>query len=304
VSLRLSTASRRTLVAALLISLVSVHLWIGVAARRAREDDPLPGRDESIYLPPTPVLHTLALGRHTFMADLVWLRAISYFAVEFTGNKDFRWLVPLTEAVLELDPDFRRVYQWAATVTMYGGRLDNGTVRASSRVLEHGIERFPDDWELHFQLGTNYYFELKTTDPEQRREWRRIGAAHIESAANLPGAPDWLSLTVASMHKRTGRQELAIRHLEEVYLRVSDEGMRAQIGAQLATLKNRQSVETLESERKSFEADWRAAFPYVPQELFVLLGAQPDGRVDRVWELAEGPKVDEDGALEASRPPP
>jgi len=285
--LRLSSPARTLVTLALLGTLVSLHLWVGQAALRARADEALFAEEESVYLPPVPVLRALGLGRNTFVADVVFLRAISYFAVHFVGDREFRWLDSLVDAVLELDPEFRKAYAWAATVVMYGGRIDNTSVRASNRLLERALEHFPDDWEFHLQLGTNYYFELRTHNDEQGREWKRIGAAHIESASNLPGAPDWLPLTVATMHKRTGQQELAIRHLEEVYLRTSDENLREQLAAHLTILKSRHAIETLEVERKRFSEAWQASYPYVPGDLFLLLGERPSRRLERVWEPTE-----------------
>lgn len=291
---RVSPSIRLAAVLGLLVTLVAVHLSLGQAADRARQDEPLLPRDETVYLPPTPVLRTLAFGRTTFMADLVWLRSISYFAIHFTGDKDFRWLEPLTEAVLDLDPEFRKAYEWAATAVMYGGTIDNTSVRTANRILERALQRFPDDWELHLQLGTNYYFELRTADSQRLREWKRIGAAHLESAADLPGAPGWLPLTVAAMHRRTGQQELAIRHLESVYLRVTDDGLRRQIADQLGALKSRHAMETLKAERERLDHAWKAAFPYMPQDLFVILGSPPDGRIERPWAPARAPSGDPD----------
>ena len=94
-----SPVARGLVAGALLAALVCVHLWAGQAALRARANEAILSEEESLYLPPVPVLRTVSFGRTTFMADLVFLRAISYFAVHFTGDKEFRWLDPLIEAV-------------------------------------------------------------------------------------------------------------------------------------------------------------------------------------------------------------
>jgi hypothetical protein len=252
---------------------------------RADESEPIFKLDEAVYLPATPVLRALSLGRTTFMADVLWLRALSYFAVHFQGDKEFRWLDPLIRTVLELDPEYRKVYHWAAVVVMYGRGINNASVLASNRLVEAALDRFPDDWEFHFLLGCNLTFELKSADAEQVAEWRKRGAEHITIASTMEGAPQWLPLTAAGIHSKVGQQELAIRHLEDVFLRTESDELREQLAALISEKKSAHALIKLRSDRKSFLDAWRGSFPYMPPTLFGLVGERMTARADAPWEL-------------------
>jgi hypothetical protein len=135
---------------------------------------------EGYMLPDAQALRLIALGHSEVAADLVWIRALSYFAVHFGLDRDYRWLESYIETIIALDPNFRMIYQWAGVVTMYGGqRIDNAAVEASNRFLLAGHERYPDEWIYPFMLGCNYRFELRPETEEQAAEWRIQGAQYL-----------------------------------------------------------------------------------------------------------------------------
>jgi hypothetical protein len=281
---------RQVLVIAFLPALLSVHLWVDAEAWRARAMEPPIVMEEAIYLPPVAAIEALSLSRPTVMADMLWLKAISYFAVHLLGDKEYRWLDPLIDTILELDPQFRKVYHWAAVVLMYGAALDNTTVRASIRILDKAIERFPDDWEFHFILGCNYYFELSPEDEEDKQTLRDKGIGYLQTGGNLPGAPDWLAVTVADMWRKSGQQAMAIRHLEEIYLRTDDKTVRDDIGRRLIKMKSEHAVEELSRERAELQGAWTRSYPFLSPDLFLLLGERWDGRAGKPWVIEAPPQ--------------
>ena len=238
---------------------------------------------ELVYLAPPGMLKAMSMGYPHLLADLIWVKALVYFGTHFTGDRKYTWLQSYVDTILALDPDYRNVYRWAGTVIMYGGSITREKVMASIEILEKAHARFPEDWEFSFTLGCNYYFELRSDDEEQVRRWRRTGAGYIERAANLAGAPHWLTVMVSSLYKKLGQTDLAVAHLEEAYLRTADKNLRREIGMRLARLKSEQLLKDLEQERERFMEDWKQSYPYVPQDLFVLIGKR-DWRV-RDWRL-------------------
>ena len=151
---------------------------------------------EFCRIPEPSALRVMGLGHTQMMADLIWIQALSYFGSHFVADREYRWLERYVETVIELDPDFRKIYHWAGIVVMYGGQvIDNEAVRTSIRFLELGVERFPDDWDLNFMLGVNYCWELAPESEQEARELRLIGARYLRQAAALPGAPSWLALS-------------------------------------------------------------------------------------------------------------
>lgn len=247
------------------------------SARRAR----FPAEGDLLYLPQPRALKAMSLGHTEALADLVFLRTLIYFGSQVTGARDYRWLDKYLDTIVALDPHFKLPYRWAGVATMYDGRaITNDSVKLSNHFLELGVARFPDDWELPFMLGCNYLFELKTEDPSQRAEWDRRGTEYIRRAALLGGSPPWVALLAATMLKREGHEELAIRHLEEVYLTTQDERTRDEVRKRLLGFQAQLNIEKYERARAAFEAARMKDLPYVSPDLFAVIGPRPIPRLD------------------------
>jgi hypothetical protein len=261
-------------------------------SRRAR----FAPEEDVLYLPRPSALRALSLRHVELAADLVVVRALVYFGGELQQKGDFRWLGNYLETALELDPGWRAPYKWAGVATMYNGRpITNDEVLLSSKFLEMGTRHFPSDWELAFMLGCNYLFELHSDDPAQRAAWQREGGEWIRRAAIVGGAPAWVPLLAATIMHKEGRDEAAVRHLEEVYLTTEDEKTREEVRNRLVSLKARLDFAREARERDAFERAWKSTVPYAPPDFFVAVGAPPPPRLD-LRELARDP------VLESSSP--
>jgi len=237
----------------------------------------------------------MSLGYTELFADLIWVRQVLYFGEQLTGKGDFRHVDMYLRTAIALDPHFRRLYVWAGVAyTASGLPVTNAAVRMSNEILEMGLRRFPDDWELNFTLGVNYIHELKTSDENLKRAWKMKGAEHIRRAAMSGKGPAWLPVLVATLLTKGGETQAAIRHLEEILLTTEDEKVREHVRNKLKQL-HAEAVPTLEKEREEFMRLWRTHMQYVPQDLFVLLGPPPKDmatrelavpEVMRAWEQA------------------
>jgi hypothetical protein len=263
--------------------------------RRAR----FPAAEDLLYLPQPSALHAMSLGHDELAADLVFIRGLVYFGTQLEQKGEYRWLENYLDTITQLDPRWKTPFRWAGTATMYNGRpITNAAVTMSNHFLERGAQQFPDDWELPFMLGSNYLFEMKSDDPKQREEWRRIGGEWIRHAAIVGGAPAWVPLLAATIMREEGRQEAAVRHLEEVYVSTQDEKTRAQVRNLLVSLHAKIDLEREERERKAFETAWKSTLPYAPADLFVAIGAPRPPRMD-VAALSPLGRVSDESA-----PPP
>jgi hypothetical protein len=269
----------RLTVPAIGVALVAAMLFAGDAANRRRAV--FPAAEDRLYLPRPRVLKALSLGHHELTADMVLMRAIVYFGAQFNQKGDFRWLENYLETIVRLDPYWKTPYRWAGTATMYHGRtITRQNVEASNHFLALGVKHFPDDWELPFMLGCNYLFELKSDDPVEKSELRRRGGEYIRHAALVGGAPAWVPLLAATIMREEGREEAAVRHLEEVYLTTRDERTREEVKNRLLAMKDRVAIERAERERRKLQDAWLRTAPYVPPDLFVLVGEPVDPRMD------------------------
>jgi hypothetical protein len=275
----LTQNARRGLTAAGVLLLVVALVYAGDAANRRRAA--FPAGEDVLYLPQVSALHALALGHDEVAADLVFIRGLVYFGSQMEQKGDYRWLDNYLDTITTLDPYWKTPYRWAGVATMYNGRpITNGAVIMSNHFLERGVRQFPDDWELPFMLGCNYLFELKPEDQKARDEYRRIGGEWIRHAAIVGGAPSWVPLLAATIMRQEGREEAAVRHLEEVYLSTQDERTRNEVRNLLMSLHAKIDLKREERDRAAFEKEWKATLPYVPADLFVAIGPPRPDRMD------------------------
>ncbi len=190
--------------------------------RLERLSEPLTLKEVASSVPPMHLLQAASLGHREAVSDLLWIDALSYVG----GGvliEDPIWLYPHLDAITTLDPLFSPIYEWAATMVMYAGRINNTSVRSSIEILERGIERFPDDWQLHFMLAINHLFELQITDNEERLRHQQLGMEQLEIASRLPGAPPFVLLAVTSLSNRAGNQEQTFNAAVQGYLSAADQ---------------------------------------------------------------------------------
>ena len=241
----------------------------------------VPPEDDLLFLPRANAIRTMSLGQHELAADIVYLRAVLYFGAQVTGAHQFGWLENFLQTVVELDPRWKKPYRWAGVATMYNGLpITQDRVLASSRFLRQGIERFPSDWEMPFMLGCNLLFEMKPKSEAERVKNTAEGAEWIRRSALVGGAPPWAALLAATILRREGQEDAALHHLEQVYYATSDERTREEVKHRLISLKAKIDFDREGKERAKLEASWRDNFPYVPSDIFVLLGPNTTPQLD------------------------
>jgi len=257
-------------------------------AREAAEAEAPRVLSDEPYAPAPDTAPLVTLGYRELAADLLFLRLKGYFGGnESTANG----VASLVEAIVALDPQFHRIYEWGANaITLASRGIDNAAFLRALAVLDAGARQFPDDWKLPYLAGEIYTQDLQTTDPAQRRAWDERGTLLTESAIRKPNAPVEAATWAATMRTRLGQHQRAVDGLREMVLTTSDERARARLLAKLADLEHDAASE-LASElleaRHRFESAWRAARPAVPASMYLLLGPPLSPRFD-LAELATG----------------
>ena len=104
-----------------------------------------------------------------------------------------------------------------------------------------------------------------------------MAAPHLAIAASLGAGPPWLALNSATLLQRLGKNEQAIRHLEEVYGTVQDAATKRRIEEQLTQLRSRSFVEALKAANEDFDRRRLAAYPYLTPELYLFVGDKVAG---------------------------
>ncbi len=277
----------------LLVALAVVALALSSRALRLRafEQHQRGQRYEDIYyIPSASWLPVLSLGYRQALADLLWCQSLVYFGQEVVHRGAVKYVFEYTDAILALDPDFRRAYRWIATAAIYRPTaLDVGVGVRASRYLERALRRWPSDGELHWEYGSLLRFELAPLekDPAKKRGLLEHAAPHLEAAARLGAGPPWLAINSADLLNKLGRTEQAIRHLEELYATVQEPVVKEEIETRLALLRSRSYLEGMRAAHEQFERSREASYPYVSPGLFLFLGAKPAPEARERW-LASG----------------
>lgn len=234
--------------------------------------------EDLYYLPPADYLLASSLGYREALADVIWLKALIYFGQELKHRGHVGNLYRYTDAMLTLDPRFKKVYHWVASTAIYRpGPITERDVRKAIAYLERGFRLFPDDGEFAWDLGATYAYELVPIVREAgaKRAAKQRGLTYLELAALRGAGPAWIGLNAAAQLDKLGKTEQAIRHLADLYATVHDPAIKEQIEARLTELRSAAYAEAVRHTDEEIEAARRRDFPYAPTTLYLLLGRRP-----------------------------
>ena len=238
-------------------------------AKQARDE----AGGEEPFAPSAESAPVLSIGYREALADALFFRLVGYF-----GGNDAtaQGVAGLVEAIAALDPQFHKIYEWGtrAIVAARHG-VDNAVAMRSIRVLEAGLEIFPDDYKIPKLAGEIYLFELRTKDPDQKREWNERAARLLESAIRKPNAPASTATLVAHLRSKLGQHQRAVDGLREMLLITSDDQARAQLIDKLAELEHADADELqseLSAERRRFETAWFRERPSMRESMYLAIG--------------------------------
>lgn len=258
---------------------------------------------EGYYLPPPAVLRALSFGYNELGADLLWVRTIAYFT-DHLRDRQIAHLHRHVDNILALDEHFREVYRFGSAMFMSRGeRQTNDDVHHAIALLKRGHAAFPTRPEFPLTIGTHYMTELKTKNKTLQDAYRSTGADWIRRAILVGATGSWLPSLAAQVYTQQGKRELAIRHLQELYLLTKDRKTRRQIGIKLQHLHASQMAADLKRYEKTYrQAHKNGPIPYVAPDLYSLLHL-PEERPfsateDPVGQLDDDVRQKVDGATD------
>ncbi len=232
---------------------------------------------ETVFLPPHDVLRLMALGHEAFAADLLFLQANAYFVRHLFHDRIFTLLPTYLDAVIALDPDNPRVYEWASQAVKFGQFIGNDTLELSNDYSRRGLERFPDHWRFYLDIGFNYLIEWKPKDAAERAALRARALEYFAVAAALPGSqldPNFVS----NLYYEDNDVEMALLHATLRYWEASD-AERESLRSRLAQFGSAATAQRL----AALEVAWKRDYPYVPISLFELVGDKQAAPLPSDW---------------------
>ena len=169
-----------------------------------------------LYVPSGTFLKQAALGYDQAWADLLWFRAIGYYADQVTEEGKFTYLYHMLDIITTLDPKWLYPH-------MFGGitlSLDLDRPDLANELLEKALVEHPDNWKVPFLIGFNAYFGMGDA---------RTAAGYIEQASRLPGSPAYLKGFASRLHVMGGGKDRALQFLKEVIQQTEDPALKEQL---------------------------------------------------------------------------
>jgi hypothetical protein len=226
------SAGRRLRAAAVALLLTGV-LGAQALTQRAFETS-WPSRpfEQFLYLPSGRNNKALTLGFSNLAADVLWVRAVSYFGGHMLTDARVPWLSSILIQVTTLDPPFQYPY-------LFGGMalaLNQETGKESIAMLARGMANYPGDWRYPFYIGFNAFYNQHDS---------KRAAEFMTYAASLPGSPDYLPRLAASLLAQSGGVAAAVQFLETMAESARDEAARASIQRKIDDLRANRIPESL-----------------------------------------------------------
>lgn len=193
----------------LIISSIMILFFAQVQLQNRLEQHKSVEMESLLYLPSGEYLKPLALGFDQMLADLLWIKTINYFGGHFMTDKEYPWLYHILTLIIDLDPRFDFPYSFGGIVLS----LEASQVDKANKILERGIEAYPEKWEFPFYIGFNYFYHQKDAGR---------AVPYIEKASSLPGSPAYLKSLTGSLYAKTNKNEAALRFYREAYRNATD----------------------------------------------------------------------------------
>lgn len=225
---------------------------------------------ETFVLPPRDELIFLSIGYRSAVADYLWAHVLVTQGLRLHEKRRYETITRYLNAIMDLDPSFREPYRLADTLTtMQTVSATVDDIREVRRLLERGVEQFPNDAELWLTLGQFVTFVapgsyLQKEHPEEAQRWRTEGASYLARAAEL-GSQDasiaWRAIGgVGHLHK-AGETRATMRFIERAMAVTEDAELREHLGKQLGALLGEEAARKQHLRRARLEQVWRASYP-------------------------------------------
>lgn len=122
-----------------------------------------------------------------FLADLLWLRTSYYFGAHAVTDQDYAYLQYLLNRIAELAPNWEYPYMFGGIVL----HMEAGLPVPALSLVQKGIQRFPDSWQLLFLKGYILWNAFENYEQASK---------DLFKASQIDGAPTYLhdlSITLA-----------------------------------------------------------------------------------------------------------
>lgn len=199
-------------------------------------------------------LRIMSLGNKRLIADLIWIQTLLESDLEKYSKRGLgSWMYLRFLSISELDPLFYRNY-------IYGGlylSIVKDDLEGAVAIYEKGLKYYPTDYDLNYNAGFNYYYELGL--PEK-------GLPLLEKIMNSPKAPQFLPSIINKLKRETGTDLNTIFQLVfSQYEKEIDPALKERLWSDLYSIKAEMDLSCLNSSSENCSKIDFEGLPYINQ---------------------------------------
>jgi len=184
-------------------------------------------------------LKKISFGFNNALASLIWIRLLQGAKHNRLLEDKLSWEFSEVDAVTTLDPQFDTAYQFGALFVSFFRRDKEG----GKRILTKWTKRQPGYWKPHHSLGMHYFLELNDY---------QNAAPHILKAAQLPGAPAYISSLGIGLLTQAGAEAHALKSAVELFGTALNAESKYRLARRIRGLRWKHQKENWETALTSF----------------------------------------------------
>lgn len=193
-----------------------------------------------LYFPNGRFIKAISLGYDNLLANIFWMKTISYFGKHVVTDRDYKWLYHMLDIVTTLNPHFMHVYYFAGVVLPWEVKNIDGAIY----LLNKGITYNPDkEWYIYYLLGFNYMFF--------KNDFYKASEYFLK-AAKFKDAPILLSNITSRLLSEIRDPNTAINLLTIIYNRTEDTNIKEKIIYRIKRLVVERDIIFLEALRDRY----------------------------------------------------
>lgn len=228
--------------------IIAALLFIGASYLHQSKSRPLLeiGMQERALNVNKDLLRILSLGNKRTISSVLWVQTLMESDAEhYQKQNNSNWMFLRFDTISSLDPLFYQNYLWGGT---YLSVIKNDMIGASN-IFDQGLKYYPDDYELNYRQGFNYYFELGEFEK---------GLKYLEKIAEHPKTPLSIKLIINKLRFETSANyDFALSYLASNIQKEKDEVLLHKLISDFYALKAERDLNCLNGEGKS--CDYRDA---------------------------------------------
>ena len=180
------------------------------------------------------LLRIFSLGNKRTLANILWVQTLMESDAQHYSAGDRRnWMYLRFDTISALDPLFYQNYLWGG---MYLSIIKND-MQAASDIFDKGLNFYPDDYELNYRQGFNYYFELGDFEK---------GLSYLNKIAEHPKTPLSIRLIINKLRFETSANyDFALNYLWNNIQNEKDEVLLNKLIADFYALKAERDLNCL-----------------------------------------------------------